>query len=252
MVTRAQEQASDFSDILRACGAEVIEFPTIKIVPPDSWADLDKAIDQLNDYDWLILTSVNGVKYFMERLRTRGKDVQDLKGIKTCAIGPKTAKEMEEMGIHLDFVPGEYKGEAVVEGLSKKDLSGKKVLLPRAEVARQILPDELIKMGVDLDVVVVYKTMKPHKNIDKVKYLLQEKKVQVITFTSSSTVTNFVEMIGKDELSKLIDGVVIANIGPITANTATKLGIKTDIMPKEYTIPALADAIVEYFSEAKN
>ncbi len=248
IVTRARNQASEFSKLLREYGAEPLEFPTIEIIPPDSFNALDKAVDGLERYDWLILTSVNGVRFFLKRLRSGGRDIRDLKGIKICTIGPRTAQEMERLGVEIDFVPDEYRAEAIVEGLVRRGIEGKKILLPRAEEAREILPQEIRKSGGDVDVVSAYKTVRPLKEKERVRRLLKERKIDVITFTSSSTVRNFTEIFDKAEFPSLIRGVTIGSIGPITAQTAKELGIETDIMPGEYTIPALTEAIADHFS----
>ncbi len=262
VITRAREQASDFADLLKENGADVIEFPTIEIVPPKKWDDVDKAIKRLssphptlsrkgrgNYYDWAIFTSVNGVKYFVERLKKQGKDIRELKGIKICAIGPATAKAIEDLGIKVDFLPKEYRAEAIIEGLGKNRIKGRRFLLPRALKAREILPEEIKRLGGKVDVVPTYRTIKPKEKTDEIRKMFEEKKIDVVTFTSSSTVENFVGMFKKGEAPGLLNGAVVASIGPITKDTATKLGIKTDIMPEKYTIPALAEEIVEYFKK---
>lgn len=245
LVTRAREQASDFVDILEKEGACVIEFPTIKIVPPASWDAVDEAIEMLESYDWAIFTSVNGVKYFIERLKAKGRDVRDFKGIRLCAIGPKTASEIEELGLRIDFVPKEYRAEGIIEGLG--DVKGKRILLPRAEVAREILPEELTRMGATVDVITTYKTVKPEGKTKEMRDMFKEGTVDVVTFTSSSTVTNFLGMFEEGEGIGLLKNVKVASIGPITAETAKRHGIETEIMPKDYTVPALAQAIVDYY-----
>lgn len=245
LVTRAREQASDFVDLLEKEGACVIEFPTIEITPPASWDAIDGAIERLGSYDWGIFTSVNGVKYFIERLKARGRDVRDLKGIKLCAIGPKTASEIEELGLRIEFVPKEYRAEGIIEGLG--DVRGKNILIPRAEVAREILPEELARMGASVDVVTAYTTVRPEGNTAKIRQIFNDGEVDVVTFTSSSTVTNFLQMFEEGEGARLLRGVTVASIGPITTETAKKYGVETAIMPTDYTIPALAEAIVNYY-----
>ncbi|MEK7850428.1 MAG: uroporphyrinogen-III synthase, partial [Deltaproteobacteria bacterium] len=245
VVTRAREQASDFVEILERQGACVVEFPTIEIVPPASWDAIDGALERLEAYDWALFTSVNGVKYFIERLKAKGKDVRDLKGIKLCAIGPKTASEIEALGLRLDFVPKEFRAEGIIEGLG--DVKGMRILLPRAEVAREILPDELTRMGATVDVVTAYRTMRPEGKTAEIKDLFREGKIDIVTFTSSSTVTNFLQMFEEREGADLLHDVKVASIGPITAETAKKHGIETKIMPKNYTIPALAEAILDHY-----
>lgn len=248
IVTRAREQASDFVELLNLYGAEPIEFPTIQVIPPASWEDLDRSIDGIREFDWIIFTSVNGVRFFFERLSKKG-DLRLLYGISVCAIGPQTAIELKRFGLNPDLIPNEYRAEAIIKEMGKEDITGKKILLPRAEKAREILPEELSRMGAKVKVVTTYKTIKPKNNLDMVKGLLKNREISVITFTSSSTVKNFFEMFkGGEEIKELIDGTAIACIGPITAKTAEDLGIRTDIMPLRYTIPDLTEAIVEHFS----
>ena len=249
VITRAREQASDFADLLKENGADVIEFPTIEIVPPKKWDDVDKAIKKLSRYHWAIFTSVNGVEYFVERLKKQGKDIRELKGIKICAIGPATAKAIEDLGIKVDLLPKEYRAEAIIEGLGKKKIKGSRFLLPRALKAREILPEEIKRLGGKVDVVPTYRTIKPKEKTDEIRKMFEEKKIDVVTFTSSSTVENFVGMFKKGEAPGLLNGAIVASIGPITKDTAAKLGIKTDIMPEKYTIPALTEEIVEYFKK---
>lgn len=247
IVTRAREQASNFANLLESNGAWPIEFPTIETVPPDSWDALDSAIQNIEKYNWLIFTSANSVKYFLQRLKKNKKDIRCLKGIKLCTIGPKTAEELEKLGIRIDYMPSEYKAEAIIEGLSSKEIKGKKILIPRAAVAREVLPEELAKMGATVDVVEAYKTVRPEKKTDGIKKMLKNKEIDAITFTSSSTVINFVDMFKKEEISDLVNGVPIACIGPITAKTAEKYGLKASIIPEHYTIEAFTDAIVDFF-----
>lgn len=247
LVTRAREQASDLSERLRELGAIPVEFPTIGILPPANWADVDHCINQIILYDWIIFTSTNGVKFFLERLLALGRDARDLKGPRVCAIGPKTAASLEALKIRVDFVPREYQAEAIFAGLKKENLKGKKILLPRAKIARDILPDELEKAGAVVDVVEVYQTVRPKGNMDEIRKLLKSKTVSAITFTSSSTVANFVEMVGQEVARDLTVGIPVASIGPITAEKAKSLGIETTVMPEEYTIPALVQALADYF-----
>ena len=250
VVTRAREQASDFLAGLSELGAECIEFPTIEIVPPENWEDLDKTIRSLHGYQWLLFTSVNGVRYFFQRLETLGKDVRDLKGIKIGAIGPKTAQLIHEKGIRPDLVPDEYRAEAIVEAFKKREATAFKILLPRAAQAREVLPQELEKMSASVDVVEAYRTVKPDSDRGMVTEMLERGNIHMVTFTSSSTVTNFFEMFEKegDQLLKWMANVAVACIGPITARTAEEKGLSVNLVPSEYTIEALTSAIVQYFS----
>ncbi len=251
IVTRADSQASEFSKLLEKKGACPFQFPTIETVPPDSWEGLDKAIQSIEMYDWLIFTSANGVKYFLQRISENQKDVRCLKGIKLCAIGPKTAKVLEKLGLRIDFVPAEYKAEAIIEGLGSNEVKGKKILIPRAAVAREVLPEELTKLGATVDVVEAYKTIQPKRKTGEIREMLKNKEVDAITFTSSSTVTNFISMFKKEEIIDLLNGVTIACIGPITTDTAEKNGLKVSIIPGDYTIEAFTDAIVNFYQQRR-
>ena len=250
VVTRAREQASAFLKKLTGLGAECIEFPTIKIVPPRTWDMLDKSIKSINSYDWLLFTSVNGVKYFFNRLDTLGKDVRDLHGLKIGAIGPKTAGELQNFGIKPELMPDEYRAEAVVASFEKYGVRGAKILVPRAAVAREILPDELKKIGAEVDVAPAYETVIPDDNSGWIREMLEKGNIDMVTFTSSSTVNNFVEALKADnlELQKSMENVVVACIGPITADTARKNGLNADLVPSDYTIEGLTGEIINYFS----
>jgi uroporphyrinogen III methyltransferase / synthase len=253
VVTRAREQASEFLNRLTALGAACIEFPTIEVTPPPSWDALDKAVRSLETYQWLLFTSVNGVKYFFERLEVLGKDVRDLKGIKIGAIGPKTAESIEARGIAIDLVPTEYRAEAVVEAFRDRVPEGCRMLLPRAAQARDVLPQELKRMGTKVDVVESYRTVKPKGDKGKVQAMLEKGEIDMVTFTSSSTVKNFVDMFqsARDALLGWMDKVAVACIGPVTAQSAESEGVKVSLVAPEYTTESLTEAIVDYFVNKK-
>ncbi|RJR17654.1 MAG: uroporphyrinogen-III C-methyltransferase [Desulfobacteraceae bacterium] len=251
VVTRAREQASRFVKLLSEMGAECVEFPAIEIVPPESWEDLDDAIKRIKSFRWIITTSVNGVRYFLERLFACGKDARDLGGILVGAIGPKTAEAWHEAGIRPDLMPEEFVAEAVIELFRGHELRNVGILIPRAGGAREVLPEELGKMGAIVKVVTAYQTVKPRRDLDKMRGLLREGLVDMITFTSSSTVRNFLEMFS-GERSELLDWmkrVSVACIGPVTANTARSEGLKVDLMPSDYTIEGFARAIREFYGK---
>ena len=248
VVTRAREQASDFRLLLENKGAHCFEFPTIEVVPPTSWGPLDKAIEKLAQYDWVLFTSVNGVRFFFQRLEERGADVRALHGIRIGAIGPKTAASLAERGLRLDLVPPEYRAEAVIEAMGGEEVRGKKFLLPRASKAREILPEKLEEMGGQVDVVPVYETILPAERSEEIQGLLKKGEISCVTFTSSSTVENFAAMFPDEDLPALVAKAAIACIGPITADTARDHGLEVDIMPAEYTVEALAAKIVDYFN----
>lgn len=246
LITRARDQAAVFASTLKGLGAEVVELPTIEIVPPVSWNRLDRAIDQIASYEWLIFTSANGVNFFWQRWRERSKGHLP-PSLKICAIGPATAYQLMEKGIEVHYTPEEFVAEAILKGLAKSGLRGKRILLARAKEARDVLPEGLRRMQARVDVVEVYRTVKPKGGAKGLKDLLKKGKVDVITFTSSSTVNHFVELLKKENLQELLKNCAIACIGPITARTAKNWRMRVHIQPKEYTIPALTQAIVQYF-----
>jgi uroporphyrinogen III methyltransferase/synthase len=247
LITRSPEQSSEFKMRLKNFGAEVIEFPTIEIVPPVSWDKLDQAINQLKSYDWIIFTSVNGVHFFWQRLQEKGKERLP-SSLKICAIGPATANQLKKKEIPVHYIPKEYIAEALLRGFEKMAIQGKRILLARAKKARDILPKGLKKMGAEVDVVGVYRTIKARGGAKRLKRFLADGEIDVITFTSSSTVNHFFELLKKENLKRLLKGIAIACIGPITAQTATGLGMEVHIQPKKYTIPALTHAIGDYFA----
>jgi uroporphyrinogen III methyltransferase/synthase len=247
IVTRSRDQASVFAEKLIDLGATTVEFPTIDVVPPSSWDELDSAIGILETFDWLILTSANAVRFFMERLRSLGKDIRMLKGVNICVVGPKTAESLEQYGLKADLIPAEFKAEGVLAALGGVRVKGQKFLIPRAKVAREVIPDRLREMGADVTVATAYENVRPALDADRMKKLFRENRITAVTFTSSSTVHNFIEILGKKEYKTFLVGVDIACIGPVTAKTAEEYGMKVSIMPKEYTIPAFVDAIVEHY-----
>jgi uroporphyrinogen III methyltransferase / synthase len=249
LITRAREQSGHSATLLKKLGAEVIEFPTIEIVPPTTWRGFDRAIDQLKSYDWIIFTSANGVNFFFERLREKGRDCYMPSSVKVCAIGPATASQLKDKGIRVDYVPKEFVAEAILKGFKEMVVKGRRILLARAKEARDVLPQGLRKIGAEVDVVVVYQTVKPKGGSRRLKKLLRDGGIDVITFTSSSTVNHFAELLKKEDLKKLLDGIAIACIGPITARTAKKWEMRVQILPKQYTIPALTRSIAEYFAK---
>lgn len=245
VITRPVEQAGEFADILRRAGARVIYFPTIKIVPPENFDDLDRAIDNIEKYHWIVFTSVNGVRFFFKRLDDLNKDIRGLKGIRICAIGPATAAAVEHYGIRIDIIPDDYISEAVLKKFKEQKIRDKNFLLPRAEIASDVIPEGLSKLGANVDVAVAYRTVSSEKDRTELYELIEQNKVDVITFTSPSTAINFINIMGED--IHLTENLKIACIGPVTAATAEKLGFKVDIMPETYTVSGLVDALIEDF-----
>ncbi|NVM23473.1 MAG: uroporphyrinogen-III C-methyltransferase [Desulfobacterales bacterium] len=248
VVTRARAQASELLDRLSALGAECLECPTIKVVPPADWSPLDAAIDNLGAYDWLIFTSVNGVSFFFDRLYEKGKDVRALRDVRTAAIGPATAKRLGDFGLKSDIIPETYRAESIIEAFEKEPVNGKRVLLPRAKDARPVLPVELQKMGAVVDEITAYETEQVRENVDELIKRLEEGSIDLLTFTSSSTVRNFKALLPPERFESLIKGVIVASIGPITSDTARELGFKIDITALEYTINGLCEAILQNFA----
>jgi uroporphyrinogen III methyltransferase / synthase len=251
LVTRAREQASTLTRLLEAQGAEVISLPVIQVLPSSDYGKLDQAIGEIHDYDWIIFTSVHGVRYFWDRLRAGRKDSRELKGVRLAAIGPATASELRARGLESDFVPSEFVAEGVLEGMKKEDLRGKRILLPRAAKARDLLPNVLTERGAKVTVVEAYRTERPEADFAGISEKLHQGEVDVAAFTSSSTVHHFlagIDQQGRDALGK---GTIVACIGPVTAASAREYGLAVQIQPEEYTIPSLVTAICDYFQEGK-
>lgn len=250
VITRARSQAGAFAQALENVGAEVVEFPTIEILPPASYDPLDRAIRRLAGYDWVIFTSVNGVGRFFARCKELGCNGRDLRGIRIAAIGPETAKSLESMGLRPDLVPREFRAEAILQELDPEQMRGKRVLIPRAAQARDLLPKTLQEWGAEVEVVEAYRTVAPKGGARQLGDLLRRRRIDMITFTSSSTVANFAALLNGTDIQKLLSDVAVACIGPITQKTAEELGLRVDLVSKDYTIPGLTKAIVEYFERS--
>jgi uroporphyrinogen III methyltransferase/synthase len=249
VVTRAREQASDLIRVLTDLGAECLECPTIEIAAAENPGPLDQAIANLAAYDWLVFTSANAVSHFFERLFEANHDLRALHHIRTAAIGPATAGRLFEFGLRSDIVPDSYRAESVVDAFRNQRLSGKRILLPRAKEARPILPAELAKMGAHVDEVTVYETRSVPENAEMITEQLSQKRIDLITFTSSSTVKNFKALIPTEMFQSLMRDVPTASIGPITAETAAELGFEVTIVADTYTIPGLCEAILRHYHD---
>lgn len=244
LVGRARHQAEALSSELRKLGAEVLEIPFIEIRKPRSFKPLDQVLRKVASYDWLILTSVNGVDAMWKRLGKLGITGKHLKHLKIAAIGPATKKAIEEHGLKVDVVPQEYVAESVVRSLRRR-VMGKRVLLVRAKVARDVIPCELRAAGARVDVVEAYETIVPKSSRTRLQGALknERRRPDFITFTSSSTVRNFVTLLGRG--AKKLNGVKFASIGPVTSATLNAFGLRTHVEASQYTIPGLVQSIVE-------
>ncbi len=246
LVGRARHQASALSVQLKKLGAEIIEIPFIEIRKPRSYKPLDAALKSIADYDWLILTSVNGVEAIAARMKRLRVSPNKFKHLQIAAIGPATREEIESLGLKVDVVPQRYIAESVVESLKGK-VEGKRVLLARAKVARDVIPHELRKMGAQVDVVEAYETVVPASSRARLRSIMKDPKRRphIVTFTSSSTVKNFVALLGgrgRPPHTRL-KGIHFASIGPVTSATLLESGLPVDIEATEYTIPGLIQAI---------
>jgi uroporphyrinogen III methyltransferase/synthase len=253
LVTRPKEQARDLVQRLEAMGAEAIEAPMIRIVPPDDYAPLDGAIARVAEFDWLIFTSANAVDAFVDRLLDGPRDLRALKGVKLCVVGPVTGERLARYGLKVDLTPDEYRAEALARAIAERtDVRGQKILLPHADIARELLADELRRLGADVTEVVAYRTTVADAECEDepdVYRMLLERRIDVVTFTSASAVRNFVRIVGAEPAADLLASTAVAVIGPVTAEAAAQYNIATTIVPQSYTIPALVDAIVRHFSE---
>ncbi|MBT8342645.1 MAG: uroporphyrinogen-III C-methyltransferase [Desulfatitalea sp.] len=249
VVTRARAQASELVQRLNDLGADSLECPTIKVVPPASWAPADKAISQLAHYDWVVFTSVNGVDHFFQRLAVHGRDTRALGHARTACIGPATAQRLHRYGLNTDILPQTFQAEAVVDAFSGRSVSGQRILLPRAFEARTILPDELRKMGAQVDETAVYQTVQSDENLAQLLSGIAQGAIDMVTFTSSSTVRNLKALLTADQFNAVRRTVKIACIGDITADTARHLGFNVHVVAETFTIAGLCDAIVMHYNE---
>lgn len=241
LVTRPRAQAGALIERLASLGAQPVVFPTIEIAAPEDPAALDRAITDLQRYTWVIFTSVNGVAAFWQRLAELGRGSQDFDGVQVAAIGPATAQALRERGVEPRFVPAEYVAEAILPGLG--EVRGQRILLPRADIARKALVNALLEQGALPDEIAVYRTVAPVPDAQALADL--EQGIDIATFTSSSTVRNFYQILG-ERAASLLRGAVVACIGPVTARTAQDLGLRVDITAVDYTVDGLVSALLDY------
>jgi len=249
LVTRPRSQSDELGSKLEALGAEVIYFPTIEIVPPDSWDQLDNSLRKLDEYDWIIFTSANGARFFFERSAHLHIGIDLIGGHSICAIGSATARSIEEFGVAVALTATESTAEgALAEFVShlggEPNARGLRVLIPRAKIAREVLPDGLRNLGATVDAVEAYQTLKPKILPEDLARTFSERSIDVITFTSPSTISNFAELAETKDLSQLLATTLVACIGPITSRAAESFGLTHIIQPRVHNSAALVDAIV--------
>jgi uroporphyrinogen III methyltransferase / synthase len=253
LVTRPREQAAELVERLEAMGAQAIEAPMIRIVPPDDYGPLDEACARAGTYDWIVFSSANAVDAFVERLLATPQDLRALKGVKLGVVGPATAERLTRLGLKVDLTPSEYRAEAVLHAIAQHgEVRGLKVLLPRADIGRELLAEEFRRLGAEVTEVVAYRTVVAELEREgepDIYRMLLERRIDVVTFTSASAVRNFVRLLGAEQAADLLRTTVVASIGPVTAEAASQCSIETTVMPAVYTVPALVDAIVGYFEQ---
>jgi uroporphyrinogen III methyltransferase/synthase len=253
LVTRPREAAAELTDMLESLGAQAIEAPMIRIMPPDDYGPLDEACATINTFDWVVFTSGNAVDAFMQRLTRTGRDLRALGGVRLCAVGPATTERLARYGLKVDLVPHEYKAETLAQALSQSgDVRGLRIFLPRADIGREVVAEELRKHGAVVSEAVAYRTViaeAEREGEPDIYRMLLERRIDVVTFTSASAVRSFVKLLGAEPAADLLRTTVVASIGPVTAEAAAQYNIATTIIPAQYTIPALVNAIVEYYAK---
>lgn len=244
VVTRSRAQASQLVEQISDLGGEAMEFPSIHIEKESDLRSLHKVFKHLERYHWIIFTSVNAVDIFFQELLANGYDIRDLKGIKLAAIGPATRAKLNQRGLKVEVVPEEYRAEGMIQSMQSLVRPGQRVLLPRARGARTILPEQLRRAGLQVDEIYLYESVSVTSANREMVERIRQGDMDVLTFTSSSTVHNFVTIIGQENILK-INQVMIACIGPITADTARQYGFTVDVVAAEYTIQGLVDAVLK-------
>lgn len=248
LITRSREQSKKMAERILGQGGKPILFPTIQIKDPADFSALDLAFNDISKYDWVIFTSVNGVDGFFRRFFALDRDIRELAGPRFGAIGPVTAQAIRNHGLKVELLGEQFVAEGLLEALKEEDLKGKRFLIPRAEKARIILPEGIVSRGGSVDLVTVYRTVLPDQaDVESIIQALANREVDVITFTSSSTVSHFAELIGKTKLPDLLQGITLASIGPVTSQTIRDLGLQPTIEADEYTIDGLLNCMESYF-----
>jgi uroporphyrinogen III methyltransferase / synthase len=251
LVTRPRESPADLVELLEAMGADAIEAPMIRILPPDDYGPLDAACARIAEFDWIVFASAHAVDAFFQRLLAGAHDLRALGGVKICVVGAATGERLTAHGIKADLVPAEFRGEGVVRAIAEDgSLQRRRVLLPHADIGREVIADGLRNQGADVTEVIAYRTVAVEAEREgepDIYRMLLERRIDVVTFTSASAVRNFVRVVGAEPSADLLRTTVVAAIGPVTGETLQQYGIQTTIMPTSYTIPALVEAVVKYF-----
>ncbi len=243
LVTRAQSQARAFSTRIEELGGEAVEFPVIRILPVKDAGPLDQALDELERFDWAVFTSVNAVEYFFHRLRQRRLDIGRLRA-RIAAVGPKTKEALEARGLRVHVFPEIYHAEGLLDVLLKQVRPGTRLLFPKSKIARDIIPRKLADHGVDVRAVDVYENSLVRDRVEELVALLEAGSIHVLTFTSSSTVRNFLQLLCGHDVSRLLKDVKVASIGPLTSATCRELGLEVTIEAKHSSMDGLVDALV--------
>lgn len=247
LVTRDKSQAGKFLNMIKAEEARGVSFPVIEITEPPTFAEIDNALKEIKSFDYILFTSVNAVERFFKRAKEKDIKTENIADLKAISVGPKTEKAMLKFSLRSTFTAKTYVAEGVLEALKKEDLKNKKILFPRALKAREYIIEELEKMGAKVSMCPVYETINPNLGLDKLKKVLKDEKIDIITFTSASTVENFASSIDGYELKEILKDKVIAAIGPVTRDKAKELGIEVNVMPDVYTLDGMIEALKKYF-----
>jgi uroporphyrinogen III methyltransferase/synthase len=253
VITRARSQTSELIQLIQEQGGETIEFPVIRLTPVEDTRELDDVLGRIHEFDWIVWTSVNGVEFLLQRARELGVDLTEIQKVKIAAVGAKTAHALGSAGLQADVVPDVYHAEALILALEGRVNPGERVLFPKADIARTVLPDGLRKLGLSVTELVVYRNVISEEGVHEVLQLLGARQIDYITFTSSSTVTNLVQVLNhhsSESAEDLLQNVSLVYIGPQTAKTALDLGLQIDIMASTSTLSGLVEAILEHSGKA--
>ncbi len=247
LVTRPKQQAGELSHRLKELGAQVLEFSTLKVSPPNNWKSVDRAVAKLGEYDWILFSSVNAVEFFFKRLKELKKDIRSLGKAKILAVGPVTAGRLQQLGLMVERHLEEYSTDAMAKSLNTEEIRGKKILFPRADRARANIIQDLAQRGAEMEVAPVYQTHTPQYSPEEISYIFEKTQPDLLTFASGSTVKNFTALLGEADLLKQVKKIPAIVIGPVTREAAEQLGFKVVAMPKDYTIDGMVEEIRGYF-----